>query len=546
MPRFVYTCGVTPEPLFSHAAHGQTRKEIYNMQENQWLQDWLPTAAHVNTRSMPPGTHERAAVASAAHRFTLALCQLAEEIENDQDDPKDAAQAITATAAVLDNYVSTVTEYINQQSDEENYDQWDDKTPEGLLTKARLDLARSAADTLAVRAQNRLLEAGLPISRHNSSPFQETDIAQENRLYQQIVKYTDTAAAVGHCAALKWLINELHEKDNTTEPNQKTSLVLAMWPNEENLMRLRNKELPRHAKETVDSSIEELMNCAWCVEEHRPVFVTSLADPQWHNGRAQELISEFPNVGPEAAAMYSWKDDDTQQAIMAYRYQGSTHVKLVREPYEHPITMQDALENCHSLELAATELRDEDEPEGPHAQAIRNMLSMAAINRTLALLGYQHESRATLEHAVRIAMQHGTTTQAYNLVNAIYDEQAQTVIESAANHGLDKSPLTATQAREAVTAARLAGASDDALRHMASILNVPEDDAHQIGIPEPEPVPWEHAQDIIRNICGTYPPADQERWDRITTATGWPPEHPNVQRLRKTLTTEFIDSLDDE
>ena len=180
-----------------------------------------------------------------------------------------------------------------------------------------------------------------------------------------------------------------------------------MWPNENQLMHLRNRELPQHAKEAVDASIDQLMQCTWYVEEHRPVFVTSLADPQWHDGRAKELISEFPNVGPEAEAIYSWEDDDTQQAIMAYRQQGSTHVKLVREPYEHPITMQKALEHCHSLELIATELRDEDEPEGPHAQAIRNLLGMAAVNRTLALLGYQHESRATLKHAVRIAMQHG-------------------------------------------------------------------------------------------------------------------------------------------
>ena len=516
------------------------------MLQTQWLQDWLPASANFSTRSMPPGTHERAAVASAANRFTLAVCQLAEDIKDEPDDPIEAARAIAGAAAVLDSYVTTIAEYIGQQSDEDDYDEWEDPTPEDLLTKAQLGLARNAAVALAVRAQNRLLEAGLPISRHDSRPFQERDIAQENRLYRQLVKYTDAAYAVGHSAALKWLINELHEKDNTTEPNQKGALVLAMWPNEENLMSLRNRELPRHAKETVESSIEELMNCALCIEEHRPVFVTPLADSHSHDGQIQELVSQFPNMGPEATAIYDWEDDDTSKAIMAYVHQGSTHVKLVSEPYEHPISMQDALENCHSLELAATELQDKDEPEGPHAQGIRNMLSMAAINRTLALLGYQHESRAPLEHAVRIAMQHGTTTQAYNLVNAIYDEQAQIVIESAANHGLDKSPLTATQAREAVTAARLAGASDDALRHMASILNVPEDDAHQMGIPEPEPVPWEHAQDIIRNICGTYPPADQERWDRITTATGWPPEHPNVQRLRQTLTAEFIDSLDDE
>lgn len=516
------------------------------MQETQWIQNWLPASQSVSTRNMRPGTRERAAVASAANRFTLAVSKLAEEIVDDQDDPKETARAIAGTAAVLDSYLSTIAEYVNPPEDEEDSDEWDDPTPEGLLTKAQLGLARSAADALAERTQKLLQEAGLPISRSDSRPFEERDIAQENQLYQQLVRYNDTAAAIGHSAAVQWLVNELHQKNDTAEPDQKAALILAMWPNENQLMRLRNRELPQHAKEAVDASIDQLMQCAWCVEEHRPVFVTSLADPQWHDGRAKEIISEFPNVGPEAAAIYSWEDDDTQQAIMAYRQQGSTHVKLVREPYEHPITMQEALEHCHSLELIATELRDQDEPEGPHAQAIRNLLGMAAINRTLALLGYQDESRAPLERAVRIALQHGDATQAYNLVNAIYDEQAQVVFEAAAAHGLNKSQLSATQAQEAVAAARNAGATDDTLRYMTSILGIPKENARQMGVPEPEPIPWEHAHDIIRNACGTYPPVYQERWDRITTATGWPPEHPNVHRLRQILTEEAADSLEED
>ena len=516
------------------------------MQDTQWIQDWLPASQSVSTRSMPPGTHERAAVASTANRFALAVSKLAEEIEGDQDGPKETAQAIAGTAAVLDSYLSTMAEYVDPPDDEEDSDPWDDPTPEDLITKAQLGLARSTADALAERAQKLLQEAGLPISRSDRHPFQERDIAQEKQLYKQLVQYTNTAAAIGHSAAVQWLVNELHEKHDTAEPDQKAAVILAMWPNENQLMRLRNRELPQHAKEAVDASIDRLMQCAWCIEEHRPVFVTSLAGPQWHNGRAQELISEFPNVGPEAEAMYSWKDDDTQQAIMAYRQQGSTHVKLVREPYAHPITMQEALEHCHSLELNATELRDQDEPEGPHAQAIRNMLSMAAVNRTLALLGYQDESRAPLERAVRIAIQHGDATQAYNLVNAIYDEQAQVVFEATAAHGLDKSRLSATQAEEAVEAARNAAATDDALRYMTSILGIPEENARRMGIPEPEPIPWEHAHDIIQNACGTYPPVDQERWDRITTATGWPPEHPNVRRLREILTEEATDRLEED
>ena len=262
------------------------------MQETQWIQNWLPASQSVSTRNMRPGTRERAAVASAANRFTLAVSKLAEEIVDEQDDPKETARAIAGTAAVLDSYLSTIAEYVNPPEDEEDSDEWDDPTPEDLLTKAQLGLARSAADALAERTQKLLQEAGLPISRSDSRPFEERDIAQENQLYQQLVRYNDTAAAIGHSAAVQWLVNELHQKNDTAEPDQKAALILAMWPNENQLMRLRNRELPQHAKEAVDASIDQLMQCAWCVEEHRPVFVTSLADPQWHDGRAKEIISE--------------------------------------------------------------------------------------------------------------------------------------------------------------------------------------------------------------------------------------------------------------
>ena len=513
------------------------------MQENQWIKDWLPATRSISTRSMEPGPHERAAVASAANHFTLAVSKLAKEIEDGQNGPKDNARAIATTAAVLDNYVCHIAEYVGLPDDEDDHDEWDDPTPEDLLVKAQLGLARSAADALAEHAQKLLLDAGLPFSQSDNRPYAERDTAQETKLYQQLTQYADTASAVGHSAATTWLIDKLHEQHDTDEPSQKAALVLAMWPNEDPLMRLRNRSLPQQAKDAVNDAVAELMDCVWCIEEHRPVFVTPLAEPQWHDGRAKELASEFPNVGPEAEAMYSWEDDDTQQAIMAYRRQGSTHVKLVREPYDHPISMEDALAHCHSLEISTTELREYEEPEGPPTQAIRNMLAMAAINRTLALLGYQSESHAPLTRAVRIATQHGDATQAYNLINAIYDEQAQAVFAVAEAHGLDKSLLTDTQAQEAVEAARAAGASDDALRHMTSILGIPEDDIHRMDIPETKPISWEHAQEIIQNVCDTYPPVDQEKWDRITAVIGWPPDHPAVRRLRQTMTGKAINSL---
>lgn len=87
------------------------------MQDTQWLQDWWPASRSVSTRSMPPGNHERAAIASAANRFAVAVSKLAEEIEDDQEDPKETAQAIAKTAAILDSYLRVRPEPNQQATD---------------------------------------------------------------------------------------------------------------------------------------------------------------------------------------------------------------------------------------------------------------------------------------------------------------------------------------------------------------------------------------------------------------------------------------------
>ena len=406
------------------------------MEEVQWIRDWLPAGHDLSTRAIEPGTHELAATAGATHRFALAVIQFTEGSADDGEDPHQEARSLAATAAALDSFVAQMTKYAGDPS-EDDLDDWDDAPPEELRARDQLAQARTAAKALTARARERLDAAGLPIGRRDESEGADRDIQRANEEYRELVRWHETAMAVGHAAAINWLIDELHEEQDAPDPERKSAIVLAMWPHEDQLMRLHHRDLPPAAAEAVNESVARILECTWCIEEHRPVFVSEMAEPQWHDGRAQELCSEFPNVGPEAEAMYSWEENTPHEAIMAYRHRGSTHVKLAREPYAHPISMEVALEHCHSLEVEATEIRDADEPEGPHAQAIRGMLAIAAINRTLALLGYHDQSREPLDRAVKIALRHGSRTQAFELLNAIYDEQAQAVCNEAVAHGLE-------------------------------------------------------------------------------------------------------------
>ena len=134
-------------------------------------------------------------------------------------------------------------------------------------------------------------------------------------------------------------------------------------------------------------------------------------------------------------------------------------------------------------------------------------------------------------------MAHGGPTRAQELISAIYDDQAQPVNDALARHALLDPPLKDVELRAAVDAARTVGVTDEALRHMLSMLGVTPEGTKEFGIPEREPIPWKEARRIIMHMCATDPPVSRERWDRIAAATGWPADSPEVARLRTAITT---------
>lgn len=505
------------------------------MTDREWIAAWLTTPQNVSTRSIWPRPPERAAVATAATHFVKAAEEMAESIEGE---PDAKARDTAVIAAVVDDYVSTISKYIEPTDDDVNEDdeyELDDNAPENLNAMRQIAVAREAAASLTERARRMLEEAGLPEKPEKGATMASPEWQKGWEEQEKRGALANSAAVAGHSAALRWLIEELYENHDPERPELKSAIVLAMWPNEDKLMRLRGSFLTNAGRETLTETVGILMQNTWDIEEHRPAFVTQLADPQWHDGHGQELVSMFPNVGPEADAMYHWDEDDTDNAIMAYRHRGSTHVKLVSEPYSHSIDWREALGHCEALEQEALESRDFEEEDPNTAQAAREMLAMAAANRSLILLGYHDIDHDDLDEAAQSALRRGGAPRAWQLINAIYDGQAQIVYQKAAELGLNQPELTPEQMKAAVTAAQAAGATADAVRHMAATLGLTPEDPASVGIAEAEPIPKPYAQFIISNVFSIHAPRDEEKWQRVVAATGWDHSESEFQRLRRML-----------
>ena len=523
------------------------------MNQQDWTRDWLPAPHQLNTRYEEPGILESAAVAAAASQFATAVTRMAQEARagtgedktgedetgEDETGPRDEAMNLAISAAVVEHQVSTIEAYIQLEEildpEEGEEDEEDDPPPEALQAKEQIKRARATADALSQLARTGLEELGIPVIRKETAPsWEERDIEEKNREYRAHRLQADAAATIGNAAAINWLLDRLVEDENQDEHDHERmgALVLAMWPNEQYLVTGKGPELPPEAAMAREDTIRRVMDMIWNIEEHRPVFLSELTQDEWENDGVQYLLSNL-NAGPETDPAFEWDAEKPEEAVMAYRHQGSTHVKRVREQYDHPIEIREALHHCNELEDLIIDLHDEDEPEGAETQAHRCLLKMAAVGRAMALINIHDGDWDRNEHAIRIAMEHGGPTRAQELIRAIYDDQAEAVNDAMARHALLDPPLREGELRAAMEAARAAGAADEALRQTASMLGVTREGTERLGIPERKPIPWEKARAIIMHLCATIPPVTQERWERIAAATGWSTDSPEVRELRE-------------
>ena len=507
--------------------------EVY---EEESLEDWITPSHLTATRYIAPSNYERVAAANATPAFTNAIYKLTDQIESSDDTQHNKATRITASVAILANFVSSVVRRVHSENTALINDR---DVPTPAIAEAFLNLESSveATNKLAQRAQSALQELGIPLTPLQSD-FQlpldhpaNLQAAEQRKLRDRAA---ETAFFTGNAAALKWHLEQLSQTDHEDEPmGPMAGHILAMWPAENNLMRITYSEheddsFHQAAGKARQEAISTLLtpDNLNIVEFARPVHVSCNISEDNDPGF---LIGQSWGRGPECEAMYESPTDDLSHSIMLYRYQGCTHVKTADEPYAHPIDRQTVLSHCDDLEQLLLDLED---PEAPFRPATYRL---AVTNRAKALSGLHQIPECTVYRMVqktKRAIPEQTRQKA--VVDAICDGFRDPAEQLYEYHDLNQSPLTPEQLRVAIDAARNAGASEAALRDMAIMLAVPSQDTLQYGVPSQQPVPWTHARDIIRDIC-MMKNNDSTSWLPASQAMGWPTDSKEVAEFAESI-----------
>ena len=493
--------------------------EVY---EEESLEDWITPSHLTATRYIAPSNYERVAAANATTAFTNAIYKLTDQIESSDDTQNNKAIRTIASVAILANFVSSVVRRVDSENTALINDQ---DVPTPAIAEAFLNLESSveATNKLAQRAQSALQELDIPLTplqRNFQLPLDHTANLQATEQRQLRDRAAETAFFTGNAAALEWHLEQLSQTDHEDQPmGPMGGHILAMWPTENNLMRMTYREhdddsFHQAASKARQEAISNLLtpDNLNIVEFARPVHISCNIgednDPEF-------LIGQSWGRGPECEAMYESPTDDLSHSIMLYRYQGCTHVKTADEPYAHPIDRQTVLSHCDDLEQLLLDLEDPEAPDRPATYRL------AVTNRAKALSGLHHIPERTMYRIVQKTKRTiPDLTRQKAVVDAICDGFRDPAEQLYEYHDLNQTPLTPEQLQVAIDAARNAGASEAALRDMAIMLAVPSQDTLKYGVPSQQPVPWTHARDIIRDICAMKH-NDSTSWLTASQAMGW-------------------------
>ena len=252
------------------------------------------------------------------------------------------------------------------------------------------------------------------------------------------------------------------------------------------------------------------------IEEYRPVQISEGAHHNWDESGAEELLGNL--FGPDTEAHYTWDDDQVEIAAMAYRYQGCTYVKLVSEPYGHPVNRRDALEHCRDLEEMLTLSDEEGWEEEPNAHL---MVRQANLNRGLALAGLHETPTRLIDQTFALldeAMPEVTRVAA--AARQIAQGHAELTRQLTKHYRLERNTLTPEQANAAIEGARRAGAGNAALRDLATRAGMSAEEINTAGIPDATPIPWERAREILEHVFSVTR-GDTGVTEQVAATMGW-------------------------
>ena len=509
---------------------------------NNHLTQWIPTEVKAMMRYAPPFLYEQAAAAGGAAQFAAAITKLTDQIDQQESDPVHKAHAIAVAAAVVNDFVQATAERTGTEVTPD-LEEKDDPPPEILQARHTMEYCQGMTAGLLERAKIRMKEV----------PDQPT-IAEPHELRV----LAETASHTGHAIALSWHIDAIMNPDLDEET--KAGHVLAMWPHEQHASRPFSSSDHGHqdsghqdsghqhdaAVALLQSATQRMKNprILLTIEECRPIQVSPGADQELVDGRIQDLISSMTSMGPDGDASYSWDNEDTAGALIAYHYQGCTHAKLLSEPYQHPIDTATCLQHCNDLEELVLTLLSESDDDEPNDAHLHTLLHQAVLNRSMALTHLNVVPAPYLDHLVEMlkdAIPERTRIKA--MLRAVCDDHAEIMATLTMRHQLDGPVLNDQQAAATVEAAQAAGADTHTLRDMALRLGIDPLQMTAIGIPKPSRINWAQTRSFLEHLYSVQP--DSRQWHRVAATMGWSMQTSEIQGLWLELETMGPAQYDD-
>lgn len=510
------------------------------MQDTAWLERWVPDGLYSQMRFAPSIPHEQSAASGALVALTTQIMTLAYAIDN-RNEEAGAAVMLTAMAAVLADHVEAVSERTGRTVDS-TITEWDDSPPEVLRAVGQVTFCAGVARGLATRAKERLEADAL-----GPAPPWDDEAAQDEMSARQGAAAAHAAALSGNAAALEWHLDRMEALEGEPTCAQMDGHVIALWHNRINLIGMEDWTAPpgavtelegaagsmlREAREAAETATQRAGSdrLADLARRHRPMRASIMASQPEARPAGEALVAAVPeHPYLDSVAVYQWVDGAEAEALMAYRYQGCTHLKLVTEPYGHPVDQGTSLQHCSDLEDQVSESLTAGEP------ANEAMMHQAILNRSLALAGLATTAPGEVQKVIertKIAFDENTRTESMTrIIAGGYFEAAQHLITV---HDVQECPLNEEQARTVVQAARASGASDTRVREMAIRLGMTHEDMEAAGITRAKRIPWDDASAILEMLYWLR--SDPGRsWEEAAKLMGWKPESAEVTGLLSAL-----------
>ena len=421
-----------------------------------------------------------------------------------QDPPQTAAAA--STVAVANEYVRRIwfqNIFLDAIADDPDpdFDEGDDPA----AAKAATDSFQQSEATLG-----RLLE--LRVQALEQTPV-SPDILTVAAACRQAVIAANCAVVLYHASRIS---------DQSLPLPERQGHMLASWANEANILRAVEHS---HPPPQVTDAVGILQEACHDIGQHRPFEVSAQAVAAGQ-GLAQTALDQLAEGHPPGVE-YLIEDTDCSTWTMAYIYQGAVYVKLVPEPYQHPMDQDTAFYHASQL-LALTKTLIPHLTDIPDEQDAlqRKLVLQHCLDLQMIDCHLHNVTHKELQQFTKAAWNATRSHQATQSVIAALTGNRPMATARVARSQPPTTPLLNYEQEQAIVrAARNTGADDETTHEICRRLGI---DPPALTTRLPAPANWDSVAFMMDTTYQLLPDAHDTAL-AVALALGWDQDSDQVQ-----------------